>query len=427
MLSSKVKEMISQGKFDDNITYIYVCDNTRTTYYSERMIKAVETFEELFGKDRDISIFSAPGRTEVGGNHTDHQHGHVLAASVNLDVIAVVAKSDNKIVRVKSEGFPMDTVDTSDLTVHKDEYNHSSALIRGIVSKFTDLGYTIGGFDAYTTSNVLKGSGLSSSAAFEVLIGTITNNLFCKEKETALKIAQIGQYAENVYFGKPCGLMDQAASSVGGFITIDFKNIEKPQVEKINYNFGDCGYALCIIDSKGNHADLTPDYAAIPAEMKSVAEYFGKEFLSQVDEDDFIKNIKDIRKKTGDRAVLRAIHYFGDNKRVLKEVSALKNNDFEEFKKLITESGYSSYMYLQNVFSASHVQEQGVSIVLALCERYLKGKGAYRVHGGGFAGTVQTFVPEDMLQEFVEKIENVLGENSCHVLSIRPVGGIKIL
>ena len=427
MLSSKVKEMITQGKYDEKLSHIYVCSKEKIAYYRERLINAVNNFEELFGTNRDISIFSAPGRTEVGGNHTDHQHGHVLAASVNLDVIAVAAASENKIINVKSEGYPMDTVDSSDLAIKEQEFNKSSSLIRGIASKFNDLGYKIGGFDAYTTSNVLKGSGLSSSAAFEVLIGTAVNSLFCGEKESALKIAQVGQYAENVYFGKPCGLMDQAASSVGSFITIDFKDTENPKVEKVDYNFAESGYSLCIIDTKGDHADLTPDYAAIPAEMKSVAEFFGKEYLCEVDEESFFKNIGEIRKKTGDRAVLRTVHYFDDNKRVLKEVSALKDNNFDEFKKLIIESGYSSYMYLQNVFSPSHIQQQGVSITLALCEKYLKGKGAYRVHGGGFAGTVQTFVPKNMLNDFVEKIENVLGKDSCHVLSIRPVGGTKII
>ena len=364
----------------------------------------------------------------MGGNHTDHQRGRVLAASVNLDVIAVVSVSEGNQVQVKSEGYPMDALNAAELDLKKEECNSSLALIRGIISKFTQLGYHIGGFDAYTTSNVLAGSGLSSSAAFEVLIGTIVNDLFCGGKESALKIAQIGQYAENVYFGKPCGLMDQAASSVGGFVTIDFKNAEEPKVEQVHFNFAECGYALCIIDTKGSHSDLTPDYAAIPAEMRKVAAFFGKEVLSEVSEEEFYRNMAAVREKAGDRAVLRAIHFFADNARVLKEVAALKHNDFDMFKQQIIESGYSSYMYLQNVFSPSHVQEQGVSLTLALCQKLLGGRGgAYRVHGGGFAGTVQSFVPVGYLSEFVEKMETVFGEGSCHTLSIRPVGGTKIL
>ncbi len=428
MLSSKVKDLLAQGKYDDNLSYLYVCDFKKVAHYRKRLIQAVESFEKRFGANRSISIFSAPGRTEVGGNHTDHQRGRVLAASVNLDVIAVVAANDGNQIQIKSEGHPMDVLNAADLEVNKAEYNTSVALIRGIVSKFTQLGYKIGGFDAYTTSNVLSGSGLSSSAAFEVLVGTIVNCLYCGDKESALKIAQIGQYAENVYFGKPCGLMDEAASSVGGFVTIDFKDCEFPKVQQINFDLAKYGYALCIIDTKGNHADLTPDYAAIPSEMKSVAAFFGKEVLSEVDEEEFFTNLAKVREKTGDRPVLRAIHFFAENTRVLKEVAALKDNDFDEFKKQIIESGYSSYMYLQNVFSPSQVQAQGVSLTLALCQKFLGDKGgAYRVHGGGFAGTVQSFVPVSCLDEFVGKMEAVLGEGSCHTLSIRPVGGTKIL
>lgn len=428
MLSAQVKEQLALGKYDEDLSRIYVCGREDTTPHRDRLIRAVDAFEARFGAGREISIFSAPGRTEVCGNHTDHQRGHVLAASVNLDVIAVVAKNADDRVNVKSEGYPMDSLRAEELEVRPEEKNHSLSLIRGVVAGFTELGYSVGGFDAYTTSNVLSGSGLSSSAAFEVLIGTIVNGLYCGGKESALKIAQISQYAENVYFGKPCGLMDQAASSVGSFITIDFRDAERPEVEKIGFDFAHCGYALCIIDTAGSHADLTPDYAAIPAEMKQIAAFFGKEVLSEVDETEFYANIAKLREKTGDRAVLRAIHFFGDDARVLKEVDALKANDFDSFKKLVVESGYSSYMYLQNVFSPSHVQEQGVSLTLALCERLLKpAGGAYRVHGGGFAGTVQTFVPNGYLKEFIRAMEAALGKGSCHTLSIRPVGGIQIL
>jgi len=428
MLSSKVKELLSQGKYDQNLSYLYVCNLEATATYRKRLIEAVESFEGLFGADRDISIFSAPGRTEVGGNHTDHQRGRVLAASVNLDVIAVVSASGSDQVNIKSEGYSMDALRSTHLEVNPTEYNSSLSLIRGILASFSHLGYPMGGFDAYTTSNVLSGSGLSSSAAFEVLVGTIINQLFCESKESAVKIAQIGQYAENVYFGKPCGLMDQAASSVGGFIMIDFKDAKQPKVEQVNFDFAKCGYALCIIDTRGNHSDLTPDYAAIPAEMKEVAAFFGKEVLSEVDEKIFFASIAALREKMGDRCVLRAIHFFAENERVLKEAAALKSNDFDAFKRLVIESGYSSYMYLQNVFSPTHVQEQGVSLTLALCQRLLeKIGGAYRVHGGGFAGTVQSFVPVDQLVEFTAQMEEVLGKGSCHTLSVRPVGGTKIL
>jgi galactokinase len=427
MLSGKVKQLLSQGKYDQNLTYLYVCDEKKVSDYRKRLVDSVEAFEALFGADRDISIFSAPGRTEVCGNHTDHQRGHVLAASVNLDVIAVVSASGTNQVNIKSKGYSMDTLSAAELELNPAERNSSLALIRGILANFASMGYPVGGFDAYTTSNVLSGSGLSSSAAFEVLVGTIVNDLFCQGKESALKIAQIGQYSENVYFGKPCGLMDQAASSVGGFIAIDFKDAAQPKVEQVDFDFAKCGYALCIIDTKGSHADLTPDYAAIPAEMKKVAAYFGKEVLSEVDEKIFFSDIAALRTKMGDRCVLRAIHYFADNARVLKEVAALKDNNFDEFKNMIIESGYSSYMYLQNVFSPTHVQEQGVSLTLALCQKLLGGAGAYRVHGGGFAGTVQSFVPIAQLDEFTREMETALGKGSCHILSIRPVGGTKIL
>jgi Galactokinase len=428
MLSALVKEQIALGSYDEKISRIYVCGAEKAAACRSRLIRAVESFEALFGADRDIGIFSAPGRTEVGGNHTDHQRGRVLAASVNLDVIAVVAKNDKNQVNIKSEGYPMDSLNAAELEAKQEERNSSLSLIRGILAKFTELGYSVDGFDAYTTSDVLSGSGLSSSAAFEVLVGTIVNDLFCGGKESAVKIAQIGQYAENVYFGKPCGLMDQAASSVGGFITIDFGDAEHPAVEKIDFDFANCGYALCIIDTKGNHSDLTPDYAAIPAEMKQVAEFFGKEVLSEVKESEFYANLGALHKKIDDRCLLRAIHFFGDNERVTKEVAALKADDFDTFKKLVVESGHSSYMYLQNVFSPAHVQEQGVSLVLALCERLLEPVGgAWRVHGGGFAGTVQTFVPVEYLETFIHEMEAVLGAGSCHTLSIRPVGGIQIL
>ena len=393
----------------------------------ERYEKSAEEFRSIFGDSDQLRYFSAPGRTEVGGNHTDHNHGKVLAASVNLDVIAVVEPTDDNIITIKSEGFPEDSVDISDLSVHEDEKNSSAALIRGVAAGFKNNGLNIGGFKAYTTSNVMKGSGLSSSAAFEVLIGNILSGIYNAGGISAVKIAQIAQYAENEYFGKPSGLMDQMASSVGSVVAIDFKSTEEPIVEKVEFDLKKHNHALCIIDSGADHADLTDEYATIPSDMKAVAGFFGKKFLREVDENEFMANIKNIRAKlNNDRAVLRAIHFFNDNKRAQEEVKALRNDDFELFKQLVKKSGQSSYMYLQNVFATSMPKNQAVSLTLALCDEILGDKGAYRVHGGGFAGTVQAFVPLDMLDEFKTKIENVLGENMCHVLSIRPVGGYEL-
>jgi len=414
--------LINNGDMDAKIASVYGCDPDRSTVYAARYARAVLQFEKQFG-EADVSLFSAPGRTEIAGNHTDHQHGHVLAGSVDVDIIAVAAMNGTNIIRIQSEGHPMDTIDLTDLTVRSSEYNRSGSLIRGIAAKFTELGYTVSGFDAFTTSNVLKGSGLSSSAAFEVLVGNIINTLYAKGEQDAISIAKIGQYAENVYYGKPCGLMDQMASSVGGIIAIDFADNESPEVEKVNFDFQMNGFSLCIIDSGAGHGDLTDEYAAIPREMKAVAGVFGKGFLCEVSETDFYSRIAEVRSAAGDRAVLRAIHYFADDKRVSEEVNALKNKDFTRFRELITQSGRSSYMYLQNVFAASKPQEQAVSIVLALCERLLAGKGAWRVHGGGFAGTVQAFVPNSMLDQMKETMDKAVGKGACHIMNIRPVGG----
>ena len=307
------------------------------------------------------------------------------------------------------------------------EYNQAKSLIKGVIAKFKTLGYEIKGFDAYTSSNVLKGSGLSSSAAFEVLIGNIINGLFANGEVSAVDIAKIGQYAENVYFGKPCGLMDQMACSIGAAVSIDFSDTENPVIRKVDFDFSNTGYALCIIDSGADHVDLTDEYAAIPKEMKAVANYFGEEYLRNVNKSDFYSSIKSLREKVGDRAVLRAIHFFEDNDRAVKEAQALKDGHFDEFLSLVKESGYSSYMYLQNVCVSGSVQNQAVGLVLALCQEFLQGKGAYRVHGGGFAGTVQAFVPVDMLDDFKREIETILGDGYCHVLSIRPIGGFQFV
>ena len=423
-LLNETKTALANGEYNDKLKYLYVCDDDSVKAYADRYIDVIDSFVETYGEAEDIALFSAPGRTEIGGNHTDHQHGCVLAGSVNLDVIAAARPNGTNTVRIQSRGYSMDTIDLSDLEIHPEQFDKAIALIRGVIKKFVDLGYDIKGFDAYTTSNVLKGSGLSSSAAFEVLVGTIINGLFANSEVNPVEIAKFGQYAENVYYNKPSGLMDQMASSVGSVVAIDFNSTENPIVEKVEFDLAKNGHALCIIDSGADHADLTDEYASVPSDMKEVASFFGKDYLREVDVNEFYANIKNIREKIhNDRAVLRAIHFFNDNERAQKEVKALEANDFEEFRRLIKESGRSSYMYLQNVFAASMPKQQAVSLTLALCDEILGERGAYRVHGGGFAGTVQAFVPFDMLDEFKSKIEAVLGEGMCHVLSIRPVGG----
>lgn len=418
-------ERLESGALDRSFTYLYGGDGIAVQ--KARYCEAVKCFEELFGAQRPVRFFSAPGRTEVGGNHTDHQHGRVLAAGVNLDVIAVASPCQGRTIRIQSKGFPMDTVSLDELEIQENEKNTAAALIRGICARFLQLGYHVGGFDAYTTSNVLKGSGLSSSAAFEVLVGTILNYMYNEGKIPMVEIAKIGQYAENVYFGKPSGLMDQTASAVGGFVTIDFEDPARPVVEKISFDFEASGYALCIVDTGGNHADLTGEYAAVPQEMRSVAALFGREVLRQVDPAVFFDQLPRVREACGDRAALRAIHFFGDNERVIRQVAALRSGDFDAFKEEIVQSGQSSYMYLQNVYTTLNVQEQGLSIALAVTERLLRGKGAWRVHGGGFAGTIQAFVPNAMVEAYKESIEKITGCGSCYLLSIRPVGGVEVL
>ena len=422
---NELKQKITSGEYDDRFRRVYVTDSEVAAQHA-RYCKLAETFAELYAPDRDIRLFSAPGRTEVGGNHTDHNHGKVLAAAVNLDVIAAVKKTDNGVIRLKSAGYPMDTVDTADLAVKEEEKERSAALIRGVCARLSALGYKVGGFDAVTASRVLKGSGLSSSAAFEVLVVTILSHLYNDDAIDPVEAAQVSKYAENVYFGKPSGLLDQMAASVGGFTTMDFADPAAPKIEKIDFDLGKFGYALCVVDTGGNHADLTGEYAAVPAEMKAVAAELGASVLREVDEEKFYAAIPSLRKTVGDRAILRAIHFFRDNRIVDEEVSALKSGDFEAFKRLVIASGRSSATNLQNVFAVVNPQEQGLSLALALIERLLEGRGAYRVHGGGFAGTVQAYVPLDMLAEFRKEIEAVFGAGACYVLSIRSAGGTKV-
>ena len=381
-------------------------------------------FEAAFDCEPE-RYFSAPGRTEIGGNHTDHQRGRVLAGAVNLETVAAVKVNGTNVIRIQSEGYPLSVVDLGELSVVDAEANTTPALIRGVASRFTELGCKVEGFDAFVTSNVLPGSGLSSSAAFEVLVGTIINHLFFEGKVSAPEIAMIGQYAENVYFKKPCGLMDQTASAVGNLVTIDFFDKQNPVIEPVDFDFASCGHALVIVDSGADHADLTDEYAAITNELKSVCAYFGKDVLTQIDEAEFYQNLAELRKVCGDRAVLRSMHFYAENTRVVKQVEALRNGDFDAFLKLICESGHSSYMYLQNVIPSGYTAHQDVAVALGLCAHALNGRGAYRVHGGGFAGTVQAFVPYDLLEQFVKTLDGALGQGACHVLNIRPHGGVE--
>ncbi len=370
--------------------------------------------------------FSAPGRTEISGNHTDHQRGRVLAGAVNLDTVAAVRENGTDTIRIQSQGYPLCQVKLGELEPVASEINTTPALIRGVAARFAQLGCDVRGFDAYCESTVLPGSGLSSSAAYEVLIGTILNHLFFGGRVSQPEIARIGQYAENVFFGKPCGLMDQTASAVGGLVTIDFADREHPDIRPVHFDFAACGHALCIIDSRADHADLTDEYTAITVELKAVCAHFAREVTTEIPEADFYAAIPALREKCGDRAVMRAIHEYNENRRVPKQVAALEQGDFDTFLKLTRESGFSSWMYLQNVVPAGYVGQQAMAVALGLCEHYLQGRGAYRVHGGGFAGTVQAFVPNDLLESFKAGIDAALGEGACHILSIRPQGGVEM-
>lgn len=410
--------------FDEKLEMLY--GNDAVPAQKARYEKAAAEFEKLFGTQEGVKIFSAPGRTEVGGNHTDHNRGCVLAASVDLDAIAFVVPTEDNVIEIKSEGFEISPVDISDTAARESEFGTSEGLIRGVAAGFVNEGYKVCGFKAYTTSSVLSGSGLSSSAAFEVLVGTILSHLCNDGSISSIKIAQIAQYAENVYFGKPCGLMDQMASSVGGFITIDFADTKDPKVDKVSVDFSKYGYSLFIVDTKGSHADLTPDYAAIPAEMKSVAKYFGKSELRDITKEQLWENIAEVRKACGDRAVSRALHFFDESDRAVKEFEALKNDDIAEFFRLVNASGDSSYKFLQNVFPLKNPEQQAVVLGLYTAESVLEGEGASRVHGGGFAGTIQAFVPNEKSAEFTEKMEQLFGKGSVYKLYIRPVGGYRV-
>ena len=419
---SEIKSALQKGSFDKDLKLLYGDYSPAKKRYSD----ACDKFREIFGDAQEVRLFSAPGRTEVGGNHTDHQHGCVLAGSVNLDVIAVVAVNRDGKIRIKSEGYDMDTVDVDDFETRENEKGRAISLIRGVCKKFAEMGCRFQGFDAYTTSNVMKGSGLSSSAAFEVLVGTIVNGMFDNGGTGAVDIAKIGQFAEREYFGKPCGLLDQMASSLGGFTYADFRDPADPITEKIELDINKFGYTLCVVDTGGNHANLTGDYADITAECGNISRELGVSFLRDADPAEFYGSISSLRKKCGDRAVLRAFHFFNEQERVEGQRRALKNGDFEEFLRLVNESGQSSFDYLQNLYSVSDVRQQGLSLAIALTKRFLGGQGACRVHGGGFAGTIQCYIPTERFEDFRCMIDKAFSAGSCQKLSIRPVGGWEV-
>ena len=414
------------GEYDKALAALYALDGAPDSLKKarDRACHAAEAFMNTFtsAETAQTALFSGPGRTEIGGNHTDHQHGRVLCGSVDMDMLACAAPNGKQVIRILSEGYPALEVGLDDLSSREEEKNTSAALVRGVAARVKELGCGLAGFDAYVTSTVLSGSGLSSSAAYETLLGNIFNRFCCEDKLDPITIAKIGQYAENVYFGKPCGLMDQMGSSVGGAVFIDFDDPINPIVEKVNYDFSGSGYALCIVDTGSSHGDLTGDYADITKEMGAVAAHFGKKVLRDVSVTDFRAAIPALRQECGDRAVLRATHFYADDHRALLEAAALKNGDFDFFLSLVNQSGLSSALHLQNTWSVHDTRQQAIPLALAEAERLLDG-GACRVHGGGFAGTIQAWVPNGDLEQFKAGMEALLGEGKCHILHIRPQGG----
>ena len=421
---SALLENIKSGALDGRLCGVLDCDAASAR---ERALGVAEALAAAYAPQGRAGLFSGPGRTEIGGNHTDHQHGHVLCGSVDLDVLAAAALNGTDTVHMQSAGYEPITVELSDLEPRKAEYGTTAGLIRGVAAGIRNLGCKLSGFDACAVSTVLSGSGLSSSAAFEVLVGNILNALCCDGRLDAVTIAKIGQYAENVYFGKPCGLMDQMGSSVGGAVAIDFKDPVNPAITPVRYDFAASGHVLCIVDTRSDHADLTGDYAAITHEMGAVAAYFGKRWLREVPEADFRAALPALRETCGDRAVLRAMHFYADDRRAVLEAEALQKGDFNEFLRLVNDSGLSSETLLQNIWSPARPEKQAVSVALALGRELLAGKGAIRVHGGGFAGTVQAFVPEETAAAFKAGMEAVFREGACHMLHIRPTGGAAIV
>lgn len=425
MNTTEMIKKLNSGEFDDKLAKLYGEDVLQAR--RERLCKAINEFSSIYGADREVSIFSVPGRSEISGNHTDHNRGKVIAAAVDLDIIAVASKNSDGIVRIKSEGFPEDCVQANGCKVDPELFYTAGALISGVCDGFTKRGYKADGYDAYTTSSVLKGSGLSSSAAFEVMVGTILNHFYNDGRIENAEIAQIAQYAENVFFGKPSGLMDQTACAVGGFTAIDFENPDKADISKLGFDMSAAGYSLCIVNTGGNHADLNDDYASVPREMKAVAAVFGRDVLRGLTFDDIMSRIPELREKTGDRAILRALHFISENERVGKQAEALRRQDLDSFFEGVLSSGRSSFMYLQNVYTTKNVEEQGLSLALAITEKLLSGqKAAWRVHGGGFAGTIQAFVPSGYVEKYREAIDGAFGKGACAVLKIRVEGATLI-
>ena len=425
MDTKKIIELIENGEFNEKLIDVYV-DAEQLEYQKKRYIDAITKFESHYGTG-EVKIFSAPGRSEIGGNHTDHQHGKVLACAINRDAIGVVKLVETEEIRLISDGSEEYVVDITDIAIKEEEKGTTISLIKGVLAGFVERNYKIGGFHAYITSDVLIGSGVSSSAAFETLIGSILSGLYNEMSISSTDIAIIGQYAENVYFGKPCGLMDQMACSTGSLVYIDFKDPKNPVVERIPFDMESYGYSLCITDTKGSHADLTDEYAAVPEEMKRVARCFEKEVLVDVSFDALLENITEIREKTSDRCVLRALHFLAENKRVEKEVSALKEGNIAEFFATVKASGDSSYKYLQNVYSVKDVHQQNVSVALAVSEMVLADNGVCRVHGGGFAGTIQAFVKNEAVKEYQGYMNQIYGAGSCSVFKIRNYGGLLVI
>lgn len=423
---SELETGLLNGGFSDELARVYA-QGEEIRRQRKRLARVLRFYTRLYGDGGDVRLFSAPGRTELSGNHTDHNHGRVLAASINLDAVAAAAPNGENSIRVESEGFAMDTVNIDELDVKPEETGKHKALVRGVCAGFKQRGYRIGGFNAATASDVIVGSGLSSSAAFEVLLATILNHLYNDGKVGAVEIAQIAQFAENTYFGKPCGLMDQTASSVGGFVYIDFQNPSEPQIEKIRFDFASCGYALCIVDTGGSHSGLTEEYAAVRGEMEAVAAELGEKVLRDVDPDVFVRHVSGLRGKTGDRAVLRAFHFYRENERVAAQARELKKGNFEGFLTAANLSGRSSFMYNQNVYTCSNPRSQPVSLALCLSDELLRGQGAFRVHGGGFAGTIQAFVPLALLEEYKACMNTVFGSEACRVLFVREAGGVQVV
>lgn len=424
-LKDAVKSL-EKGGMPEIFTKLYGKRESYLEYQRERYIRAIKKFGELFGGREDIRIYSASGRSEIGGNHTDHQRGIVLAGAVNMDAIAVVAFHKEGVIRLFSEGYELIEISADDTEIHPTD-SGSAALLRGIVAGFARKGIKVGGFDAYCTSDVICGGGISSSAAFEVLLATVIDCYYNGGQSDATEIARIAWFAESVYFGKRCGLLDQTTAAVGGLVSIDFSDLNAPKIEKIDASFEDNGYCMCVTDTKSSHAELTDDYAAIREEMEGVASFFGCAVLREVDGEEFYAQIPRLREAVSDRAILRSAHFFSENERAYKEAEALKSGDFDVFLRLVEESGVSSYELLQNLYSCSRSTEQALPLAIMLSKRFLGGRGAVRVHGGGFAGTVQAFVPVEISELYATEMDRVFGEGSCHILSIRPQGGAEVI